>query len=65
MAIRCAVAALALWLSAASKPTDDRARAEYMRARKDGGWDAACERAYRSVSGARFAKLTKAPRAGR
>ena len=37
--------------------SDEQARAAYIKARKDGGWDEACERAYAAVTGARFAKL--------
>ena len=42
---------------AAQPPADTAARADYMRARKDGGWDAACADAYASLRGERYAGL--------
>ena len=51
------VAALAVAAAASDSGQDAAERAEYMRARKDGGWDAHCEAAYESLGSGRYAGL--------
>ena len=49
--------AVAVAVCARARARPDAARAEYVRARKDGGWDAPIEAAYRGLTGVPFASL--------